>query len=99
MIYIPRSEPDATESPAASCLGGCVSWLLLIIGGICYWNYWKDGIEKKAREEVERQVESSRKAQSRIAEEQMRTFSEERKREAEQWEALLEEWRRSRARP
>ena len=38
-----------------ACVGLVLS-LLLIVGGIHYWNYWNRETDRKAREEVERKM-------------------------------------------
>jgi hypothetical protein len=58
-MYPTLWQGDGGKPPVPSWSEACVGLvlsLLLIGGGICYWNYWTGEMDRKAREEVERKV-------------------------------------------
>jgi hypothetical protein len=86
--------PEETFSLGA-CVGGCVFLVLLIIAGIGAWNYWRAGIERQAKQKVDRWIQSIEAERMRIGQEQMRNSGEQIKRNAEQLKRFVEELRRS----
>jgi hypothetical protein len=90
-----KYEPDGNKPQETSwlegCVGGFVCLLIFIIGGVCYWNHWKAGIEREAKYKVDRWLESVREAQESAGREQLRIWAEEQKRKADEWRLLIEQ--------
>jgi hypothetical protein len=92
------NEPDGDKPQAISCLAGCVGWLILIIGGICCWNYWTSKVKRKAIEEEKRRFENlnqHRPETWHMPEE----WRKELDRRADEWRSLEEEFRKSKNLP
>jgi hypothetical protein len=94
-------EPDATKPPEPTfegCLGACLCSLILIVGGIWYWNHWRSGIEEEAKKKVDRWLNSVRREQERIRDQiPPQPLFEQQKRIGEQLQ-WLEELRKSKSR-
>src|SRR5262249_10035909 len=93
------NERDGDKPQKASCLAGCVGWLILIIGGICYWNYWTGEIKRKAVEEQERKFQNINRQIENINRHMPEEWRKEQERRAEEWRRLEEEFRKSKNLP
>jgi hypothetical protein len=51
-----KNDPGHDKPAVPTWFVGCVGWLVLIIGGLWYWNYWTDEIKKKNEEAVAENV-------------------------------------------
>ncbi len=88
------STPPKENFSLGECVGGCVCWVLLIIAGIGAWNYWRAGIDRQAKQEMDRWIQSIDAERMRIGQEQLRNFGEQNKRMADEAKRLEEEVRR-----
>jgi hypothetical protein len=63
------NEADGDESRAPSFSEACVGLvlsLLVIIGGIWYWDYWNREMDRKAAEEVQRMIRNMERQRESI---------------------------------
>jgi len=85
---------DGDKPPLASCLVGCVGWLILIVGGICYWNYWRGEIKREAEREMNRKFQNINRQIESINPQMPEGWRKDAERRAEEWKALEEEFGR-----
>jgi hypothetical protein len=90
---------DGDQPQEPSCLAGCAGWLILIIGGICFWNYWTGEIKRKAAQELERKFENINRHRESINPHMPEGWRKELERRAEEWRGFEEELRRSKNLP
>src|SRR5262249_9298110 len=95
------NEPDGDKPQEPSCLEGCVGCLVLslvlIIGPICYWNYWTGEIKRK--EEQKRKFQNFNRQLENINPHMPEEWRKEQERRREEWRRLEEEFRKSKNLP
>ena len=91
-----RTNEAEKERPSESCVAGCIGSLLLIVGGVWYWNHWTGEIKRQADEEVRRKFDRQMET---INPQMLEEWQKEQQRRAEEWGRLQEAIRMSKSRP
>ncbi len=92
-----KKDPGQNEPEVPEWLLGCVGLLVLIIGGIWYWNHFQAECKREAEKEVQRMEKRMQRVSERelrrAAEQAAKEFTERRAKEFEILNAFSQEMR------